>query len=109
MIAELYKMVCSENSTFTDITIPSVMLPKAAGNNLEDALNLGKEGTNTSSVSLVIRVKPVLDSCTDLNTEFMTKLRLNHGVVYMFGLVIIWTLLMCFLETYVISVSGCFQ
>lgn len=40
---ELYKMVCSENSTFTDITIPSVMLPKAAGNNLEDALNLGKE------------------------------------------------------------------
>jgi len=37
-------MVCSENGSFTDITIPSIMLPKAAGNNLEDALNLNEEG-----------------------------------------------------------------
>ncbi|KAG0578395.1 hypothetical protein KC19_4G019400 [Ceratodon purpureus] len=40
---ELYKMVCSDNGTFQDITIRSVMLPKAAGNNLEDALNLNEE------------------------------------------------------------------
>lgn len=36
--AELYKMVCSENETFTDITIPSVLLPKSAGKTLENAL-----------------------------------------------------------------------
>lgn len=45
--AELYKMVCAENGTFKDITIPSVMLPKAAGNSLEDALNLNEEGKFT--------------------------------------------------------------
>jgi len=37
-IEELYKMVCSENETFTDITIPSVLLPKSAGKTLENAL-----------------------------------------------------------------------
>ncbi|KAL3701997.1 hypothetical protein R1sor_020019 [Riccia sorocarpa] len=40
---ELYKMVCSENDTFTDITIPSVMLPKSAGETLQAALRAGSE------------------------------------------------------------------
>jgi hypothetical protein len=37
-------MVCANNGTYLDITIPSVMLPLAAGNNLEDALNRTEEG-----------------------------------------------------------------
>lgn len=44
-LAELYKMVCSNNGTFKDITIPSVMLPRAAGSSLEGALALDEEGT----------------------------------------------------------------
>ena len=43
--AELYKMICSENDTFQDITISSVMLPNAAGNTLDTALNANYEGT----------------------------------------------------------------
>lgn len=39
---ELCKMVCSENGTFTDITIPSVMVPKSAGDTLEASLLLGE-------------------------------------------------------------------
>jgi hypothetical protein len=37
-------MVCSENGTFTDITIPSVMVPKSAGDTLEASLLLGESG-----------------------------------------------------------------
>ncbi|BBM98110.1 signal peptide peptidase-like 2B [Marchantia polymorpha subsp. ruderalis] len=40
---ELYKMVCTENDTFTDITIPAVMLPKSAGETLQNALHSGSE------------------------------------------------------------------
>lgn len=40
---ELYKMVCANNGTFKDITIPSVMLPRAAGSSLEGALALDEE------------------------------------------------------------------
>lgn len=38
---ELYKMVCdaNESGTFLDIKIPAVLLPKSAGENLEQALN----------------------------------------------------------------------
>lgn len=42
--AELYKMVCSDNESFTDITIPSLMLPKSAGTSLEESLTRGEEG-----------------------------------------------------------------
>jgi signal peptide peptidase-like protein 2B len=38
-------MVCANNGTFKDITIPSVMLPRAAGSSLEGALALDEEGT----------------------------------------------------------------
>ncbi|XP_073388593.1 signal peptide peptidase-like 2 isoform X2 [Physcomitrium patens] len=40
---ELYKMICSENDTFHDIIIPSVLLPKAAGEHLEEALDSNNE------------------------------------------------------------------
>ncbi|KAJ7567791.1 hypothetical protein O6H91_01G007200 [Diphasiastrum complanatum] len=39
---ELYKMVCDENETSSDIQIPSVMLPKSVGRTLENALIAGK-------------------------------------------------------------------
>ncbi|CAK9208880.1 unnamed protein product [Sphagnum jensenii] len=39
---ELYKMVCSKNETYTDITIPSVMVPKSAGESLEKAMLHGE-------------------------------------------------------------------
>ncbi|KAJ7296761.1 hypothetical protein O6H91_Y100000 [Diphasiastrum complanatum] len=39
---ELYKMVCDNNDTYSDIHIPSVMLPKSAGSTLENALLAGK-------------------------------------------------------------------
>jgi hypothetical protein len=42
--AELYKMICAENDTFQDIMISSVMLPNAAGNALEKALEANTEG-----------------------------------------------------------------
>ncbi|KAJ7567792.1 hypothetical protein O6H91_01G007200 [Diphasiastrum complanatum] len=40
--AKLYKMVCDENETSSDIQIPSVMLPKSVGRTLENALIAGK-------------------------------------------------------------------
>jgi signal peptide peptidase-like protein 2B len=39
---ELYKMVCSKNETYTDIRIPSVMVPKSAGESLEKAMRRGE-------------------------------------------------------------------
>ncbi|CAK9278295.1 unnamed protein product [Sphagnum jensenii] len=39
---ELYKMVCSKNETYTDIRIPSVMVPKSAGESLEKAMRHGE-------------------------------------------------------------------
>jgi signal peptide peptidase-like protein 2B len=39
---ELYKMVCSKNETYTDIRIPSVMVPKSAGESLEKAMHRGE-------------------------------------------------------------------
>jgi signal peptide peptidase-like protein 2B len=35
-------MVCSKNETYTDITIPSVMVPKSAGESLEKAMLHGE-------------------------------------------------------------------
>lgn len=43
--AELCKMVCSENGTFTDIQIPSVLVPKSAGDILEAGLLRGETGS----------------------------------------------------------------
>lgn len=50
-------MVCTENDTFTDITIPAVMLPKSAGETLQNALHSGSEGRVVvvgSKVSVVL-------------------------------------------------------
>lgn len=66
--AELYKMVCSDNETFTDITIPSIMLPKAAGNDLEDALNLNEEGKVTPPLRLFFMNEKCRISCTKMST-----------------------------------------
>jgi signal peptide peptidase-like protein 2B len=35
-------MVCSKNETYTDIRIPSVMVPKSAGESLEKAMRRGE-------------------------------------------------------------------
>ncbi|KAG0589468.1 hypothetical protein KC19_1G022400 [Ceratodon purpureus] len=40
---ELYKMICSDNDTFQDINISSVMLPNSAGNSLDRALHANYE------------------------------------------------------------------
>ncbi|MCO5551839.1 hypothetical protein L7F22_005343 [Adiantum nelumboides] len=41
---ELYKMVCSESGNYTDIEIPSVLLPKSAGSVMQAALSSGSVG-----------------------------------------------------------------
>ncbi|KAG0589466.1 hypothetical protein KC19_1G022400 [Ceratodon purpureus] len=41
--SELYKMICSDNDTFQDINISSVMLPNSAGNSLDRALHANYE------------------------------------------------------------------
>lgn len=40
---DLFKMVCSENDTFFDIKIPVVMIPKSAGESLQDHLSTGQK------------------------------------------------------------------
>jgi signal peptide peptidase-like protein 2B len=40
---DLFKMVCSENDTFFDIKIPIVMIPKSAGESLQDHLSTGQK------------------------------------------------------------------
>ncbi|EFJ05600.1 hypothetical protein SELMODRAFT_187400 [Selaginella moellendorffii] len=54
---ELYKMVCFENDTFADITIPAIMIPRSAGESLESALQ------SSQSVKLLLYspVRPVVD------------------------------------------------
>jgi len=41
---ELYKMVCSENDTSINVTIPVVMIPQSAGKKLKDFLDHGASG-----------------------------------------------------------------
>ena len=43
-ITDLYKMVCPENETSVNITIPTVMIPNSAGKKLSDYLTSGKSG-----------------------------------------------------------------
>ncbi|CAM6008843.1 unnamed protein product [Sphagnum balticum] len=54
---ELYKMVCSKNETYTDIRIPSVMVPKSAGESLEKAMHRGE----AVRVLLFSPKRPVVD------------------------------------------------
>ncbi|KAF7046857.1 hypothetical protein CFC21_055854 [Triticum aestivum] len=42
---ELYKMVCGDNDTSLNVTIPVVMVPHSAGKNLKDLLDHGARGT----------------------------------------------------------------
>lgn len=42
--AELYKMVCDRNETNLNIMIPAVMLPKDAGNSIENITSKGAKG-----------------------------------------------------------------
>ncbi|KAG6479820.1 hypothetical protein ZIOFF_063294 [Zingiber officinale] len=55
--AELYKMVCTENDTSLNLTIPVVMIPKSAGVYLKDSLTSGQ----TVEVLLYSPNRPVVD------------------------------------------------
>ncbi|CAA7396171.1 unnamed protein product [Spirodela intermedia] len=54
---DLYKMVCSENDTSLNITIPTVMIPNSAGNKFADYLNSGKH----VEIRLYSPNRPVVD------------------------------------------------
>lgn len=55
---ELYKMVCSDSGTYTDIQIPAVLLPKSAGEILQAALESGA----TVQVLLFSPHRPLADA-----------------------------------------------
>jgi signal peptide peptidase-like 2B len=44
MFLELYKMVCGENDTSINVTIPVVMIPQSAGKKLKNFLHHGASG-----------------------------------------------------------------
>jgi len=44
MFLELYKMVCGENDTSINVTIPVVMIPQSAGKMLKNFLHHGASG-----------------------------------------------------------------
>lgn len=44
LVSDLYKMVCPENSTALNISIPAVMIPKSGGEKLNNSLSSGKKG-----------------------------------------------------------------
>lgn len=44
LFVDLYKMVCTENDTSLNITIPVVMIPKSAGESMKDSLSTGGKG-----------------------------------------------------------------
>ncbi|PAN42402.1 hypothetical protein PAHAL_8G144200 [Panicum hallii] len=54
---ELYKMVCSENDTSINVTIPVVMIPQSAGKKLKDFLDNGA----SVEVQLYSPNRPVVD------------------------------------------------
>ncbi|WOL00946.1 signal peptide peptidase-like 2 [Canna indica] len=54
---DLYKMVCTENDTSLNLTIPIVMIPKSAGDYLKDSLTHGL----TVEVLLYSPDRPVVD------------------------------------------------
>lgn len=41
---DIFKMVCSENDTIVNITIPVVMIPKSGGDTLEKFIASGRTG-----------------------------------------------------------------
>ncbi|KAJ4766166.1 signal peptide peptidase [Rhynchospora pubera] len=55
---ELYKMVCSENDTSINVTIPVVMIPKSAGENLTKSLSNGAR----VEILLYSPYRPIVDS-----------------------------------------------
>ncbi|MQL68892.1 hypothetical protein Taro_001191, partial [Colocasia esculenta] len=54
---DLYKMVCSDNDTSLNVTIPSVMIPNSAGKNFQDLLLSGKH----VKLQLYAPKRPVVD------------------------------------------------
>ncbi|RLM57923.1 hypothetical protein C2845_PM18G06110 [Panicum miliaceum] len=65
---ELYKMVCSENDTSINVTIPVVMIPQSAGKKLKDFLDHGASDESqaakeagTVEVQLYSPNRPVVD------------------------------------------------
>ena len=44
MISDLYKMICSDNDTAVNISIPVVMIPKSGGVALNKSMATGKRG-----------------------------------------------------------------
>lgn len=79
---ELYKMVCSENDTSINVTIPVVMIPQSAGKKLKEFLNHG----TSVEVQLYSPTRPLVDLsacflwimavgtivCASLWTEFVS-------------------------------------
>ncbi|XXG41453.1 hypothetical protein AAC387_Pa01g1904 [Persea americana] len=79
---DLYKMVCTENDTSLNITIPVVMIPKSAGESMKDSLSTGGK----VELLLYSPKRPVVDIseiflwlmavgtivCASLWTEFVT-------------------------------------
>lgn len=51
---ELYKMVCTENDTSINVTIPVVMIPKSAGDKLMEFMANGGNGELSSYVAIAI-------------------------------------------------------
>eukprot|EP01018_Ginkgo_biloba_P014589 Gb_05713 [translate_table: standard] len=80
---ELYKMVCTENATSIDIKIPVIMVPKSAGESLQNGLAAGKK----VELLLYSPNRPVIDVseillwlmavgtivCASLWSEFISK------------------------------------
>ncbi|XP_015887060.2 signal peptide peptidase-like 5 [Ziziphus jujuba] len=54
---DLYKMVCPENATTLNISIPTVMIPKSGGEKLNDSLSSGKK----VEVAMYSPKRPVVD------------------------------------------------
>ncbi|XP_034685455.1 signal peptide peptidase-like 2 [Vitis riparia] len=55
---DIYKMVCSENDTIVNITIPVVMIPKSGGDSLNKSIADGKK----VELLLYAPTRPVVDS-----------------------------------------------
>ena len=49
---DIYKMVCSENVTIVNITIPVVMIPKSGGDTLSKSIADGKKGESLRFIVL---------------------------------------------------------
>lgn len=56
IVSDLYKMVCPENSTALNISIPVVMIPKSGGDTLNNSIASGKRGKFTVPNSVFSRM-----------------------------------------------------